>query len=151
MNLDLDLLFEYMKCNLFVCTHHLGGRAKTGCLEIRILCPSGATSLLFQWSSTIRIQLSVLVQFKADIIFISSNVHVICFSHSCNISHLALNSLQFLHQVNHDFYFLILIFSTCFRFAQNKSAPVQSLIPTYHEVYSTQLNLIKDYHSLAAL
>jgi len=71
--MNLDLLFEYMNWDLFVWIHELGlivwvhemhhleVRAKTGFLGIRIMCPSGATSLLFQWSSTIRIQLSVLV------------------------------------------------------------------------------------------
>ena len=43
-----------------------GERANTGWLGIRIMCPSRATcmsigGLLFQWASTIKIQLSVLV------------------------------------------------------------------------------------------
>ena len=50
-----------MKLNLVVCTHHLGIRAYNDCFGIRIMCPSRATSLLFERSSTIKLQLSVLV------------------------------------------------------------------------------------------
>jgi len=46
-------------------TQHQGERAKTSWLGMRIMCPSGATCLsahsCFQWTSTIKIQLSVLV------------------------------------------------------------------------------------------
>ena len=45
-------------------TQHQGEIAKTGWLGIRIMCPSGATCLpadLFQWASTIKIKLGVLV------------------------------------------------------------------------------------------
>jgi hypothetical protein len=41
---------------------HTGERANSGWLEIRIMCPSGATcGPFFQLASTIKIQLSVLV------------------------------------------------------------------------------------------
>jgi hypothetical protein len=47
-----------------------GIRTKTGWLGFIILWPSG---LLFQWASTINIQLSMLVYVKEDIFIISSN------------------------------------------------------------------------------
>ena len=46
-------------------THNFGVRTKTGWLEIRIMCPSGATYLpadmLLQCARTIKVQLNVLI------------------------------------------------------------------------------------------
>ena len=45
-------------------------------LGIRIICQSGATYLLFQWASTIKIQLSLLVWDKADLIIILLKINL---------------------------------------------------------------------------
>ena len=50
-----------------------------------------ACGLLFQWASTIKIQLSMLVLYKADII-ISSECNLFLPWHSWKIIHLALNN-----------------------------------------------------------
>jgi len=55
-----------------------GVRAKTGWLKISIMClewsDMSTRELLFLWASFIKIQFSVLVLYKADIIIISLNV-----------------------------------------------------------------------------
>ena len=54
-----------------------GVRANIFWLGMRIICPGGAKCLsagYCQWASTIKIQLSVLVYYKVDIIIISLNV-----------------------------------------------------------------------------
>jgi hypothetical protein len=58
-------------------TQHLGERSKTDRRGIGVMCWSGATCLptdLFQWASTMIIQLSLLVYHKVHIIIILSNV-----------------------------------------------------------------------------
>ena len=57
---------------VFGASQHSGVWAETGWLGIRMCLP--ADSLLCQCVSTIKIQLSMLVEYKADIIIISSNV-----------------------------------------------------------------------------
>ena len=67
-------------------------RSKTGWLRNRIMCPSGATCLnskLFQWASTKKIQLGMLV--KDDIIILlKCDILSPCFS--WNIAHLVLKN-----------------------------------------------------------
>ena len=48
--------------------------------------------LLFQWSTTIQIQLSVLVQYKEDLIIISLKINLFSPWYNCKIAELALNN-----------------------------------------------------------
>ena len=77
-------------------TQHSGERAKTGWLRIRITCPSGATlstrRLLFQWASTIKMQLSMLVLYKTDLIIISLKINLFSPWYSWQIAELAVNN-----------------------------------------------------------
>ena len=74
---------------------HEGVKAKPGWLGIRIMCQSGATFLpanLFQWTSTIKIQLIVLIYYKADIIIISSKCNSFSPWYGWKIAHVTLNN-----------------------------------------------------------
>jgi hypothetical protein len=50
--------------------------------------------LLFQWASTIKIQLSVLILYKVDLIIISLKINLLSPWYSWNIAELALNNNQ---------------------------------------------------------
>ena len=53
-------------------TQHEGERTKNGWLGIRIMRPSETTCLLadlFRWTSNLKIQLSMLVQYNTDICY----------------------------------------------------------------------------------
>jgi hypothetical protein len=65
---------------------HSGVRSKTGCLEIGIMCPSGATCLPTHCCFTIEIQLSM---YKTDIIILSK-CNLFSPWYSWKIAHLAL-------------------------------------------------------------
>jgi hypothetical protein len=59
------------------------------------MCRNGATYLsadLFQWTSTIKIQLRVLVEYKVDLIFISLKINLFSPWHSWKIAELALSN-----------------------------------------------------------
>ena len=56
-----------------------------------------AVSLLFQWASTIKIQLSVLVYYKASIIIILLKCNLFLPWYGWTIAHLALNNNQSYH------------------------------------------------------
>jgi hypothetical protein len=52
--------------------------------------------LLFQWANTLKIQQSVLVLYKADLIIISSKCYLFSPWYACSwkFAHLALNNMQ---------------------------------------------------------
>jgi hypothetical protein len=62
--------------------------------------------LLFQLASTIKIQLSVLVSYKADIIIISTKCNLFLPWYCCKIDQLPLNNI---HSLTENYYFLFLI------------------------------------------
>ena len=67
---------------------------KAGWLGIRIMCEWSDMStrgLLFQWASTIKIQLSVLVYYKVDLIIISLKINLFSPWYSWKIGELTLN------------------------------------------------------------
>jgi len=55
--------------------------------------------MLFQWASTIQIQLSVLVEYKADLIIISLKINLFSPWYSWKIAALALNNNHSLTQI----------------------------------------------------
>ena len=75
---------------------HQGEITKTGLLGIRIFFLRGATclprGLLFQWASTLKIQLRLLVKHRADLIIISLKIYLFSPWYSWKIAELTLNS-----------------------------------------------------------
>jgi len=75
------------------------------CMWTLIKCQSGATclftGLLLKWASTIKIQLSMLVYFKADLIIISLKIKLFSPWYSWKIAVLALNNN---HSLTHSFH-----------------------------------------------
>ena len=63
--------------------------------------------LLFQWASTIKIQLSVFVYYKADLIVISLKINLFSPWYSWKIAELALNNNRSLTHSPIFFYFII--------------------------------------------
>jgi hypothetical protein len=81
-------------------TQHEGERTKNGWLGIRIMWPSEATCLLanlFQWTSNLKIQLSVLVQYNTDICY--HLIECIVFSpwYILKIAHFSVKQQPFTH------------------------------------------------------
>ena len=78
-------------------------KSKHWLTRIRIMCPSGVTCLpadcFFQWASTLKIQISVFVLCKANLI-INSSLKINLFSpwYSCNITEVALSNNHSLTQ-----------------------------------------------------
>jgi hypothetical protein len=81
------------------------------------MCPSGVTCLsmdFFQWDSTIKIQLGVLVKYKADLIIISLKINLFSPWYSWKIAELVLNNNHSLDDCFLSLYFVL------YRFVSNQ-------------------------------
>ena len=67
---------DYKICIFYFSTQHEGERAKTNQDNVSKWGNTSIRGLLFQWSSTIKIHLGMLVQYKVDLIIISSKINL---------------------------------------------------------------------------